>query len=246
LHQITVAVYPVMHRHVQQILKGNPIMKIAVTSSEKHLDAEADPRFGRCRYFLIIDTDTLEYESLENSNVALGSGAGIQSARQMAEKGVKFILTGNCGPKAYQTLSAAGIGVIVGCSGLIRDLVEQFKAGKLTAAETPNVASHFGMSGGPEPEKATPQQSPKPKATGGGMGMGRGGGRGMGKGMGRGMGRGMGMGAGFPSAEDPESQPPSRSLSKKDELNMLKQQAGEMTQEIQQIRQRIRQLEQEE
>jgi len=165
------------------------------------LDAPVDPRFGRCPYFLIVDTDTLDFEAVENPNLALGGGAGIQSAQLMAAKDVKFVLTGNCGPNAHETLSAAGIGVIPGCSGAVRDAVEQFKAGQLNTASEPNVASHSGMAGAPfaSPDQSAPsQQSPMP---GGGMGMGRGrggggGGRGMGRGMGKGMGRGQGRGQG--------------------------------------------------
>ena len=168
-------------------------MKIAITTNGASLDAQVDPRFGRCPFFLIVDTDTMEVEAVENPNVSLGGGAGIQSGQLMADKDVRFVLTGNCGPNAYQTLSAAGIQIIVGCSGPVREVVEQFKAGNLDSTAAPNVASHFGMAGG----------------MGRGMGMGGGGGRGMGRGMGmgggggRGMGRGMGMGAGLPGARQP-------------------------------------------
>ena len=176
-------------------------MKIAITASGSTLDANVDPRFGRCAYVLIVDTDTMEFEALENSNAALGGGAGIQSAQLMAAKNVKFVLTGNCGPNAHATLSAAGIGVIPGCSGAVRDAVERFKAGQLNTASEPTVASHSGMAGVPSPSQGQPmpaQQSPMPA---GGMGTGRGpggggGGRGMGRGMGKGMGRGGGQGQG--------------------------------------------------
>ncbi len=171
-------------------------MKTAVTATGSTLDANVDPRFGRCAYFLIVDTDTMEFEAIENSNAALGGGAGIQSAQLMAAKNVKFVLTGNCGPNAHSTLTAAGIGVIPGCSGTVRDAVERFKAGRLNTADEPNVASRSGMTDvpSPSPDEPTPaQQSPMP---GTGMGMGGGAGGGGGGGGGRGMGRGMGRGGG--------------------------------------------------
>ncbi|MCD6365056.1 MAG: NifB/NifX family molybdenum-iron cluster-binding protein, partial [Planctomycetes bacterium] len=99
-------------------------MKVAITSQGPDMNSALDPRFGRCPYFMIVDTDTMKSEAVENSSVMLGGGAGIQSAQLMAEKDVKFVLTGNCGPNAYQTLSAAGIGVIIGCSGSVADVVE--------------------------------------------------------------------------------------------------------------------------
>ncbi|MGB2986374.1 MAG: NifB/NifX family molybdenum-iron cluster-binding protein [Phycisphaerae bacterium] len=176
-------------------------MRIAITAGGPTLDANVDPRFGRCAYFLIVDTDTMEFEAVENSNAALGGGAGIQSAQLMAAKDVKFVLTGNCGPNAHATLSAAGIGVIPGCSGTVQDAVERFKAGQLNTASEPTVASHSGMADAPSSGQDQPMPSQQPPTPGGGLGMGPGpggggGGRGMGRGMGRGRGRGGGQGRG--------------------------------------------------
>ena len=174
-------------------------MRIAITASGSTLDADLDPRFGRCAYFLIVDTDTLDFEAVENPNVALGGGAGIQSGQLMAAKSVKFVLTGNCGPNAHATLSAAGIGVIPGCSGTVRDAVERFKAGQLNTASEPNVASHSGMADAPSPSAGQPGpggSAGMDRGPGGGKGMGRGMGKGMGRGGGQGRGRGQGRGGG--------------------------------------------------
>ena len=169
-------------------------MRIAITVAEPTLDAAVDPRFGRCPYFLIVDPDDLTFEAIQNESVALGGGAGIQSAQLMAEKGVTSVLTGNCGPNAHQTLAAVGIEVIVGCSGVVRDVIQQFKAGQLGATNQPNVPGHAGMSapGSPTPDPLVPPQTAL--GPGGGMGMGRGMGRGGGMGRGRGRGGGRGMG----------------------------------------------------
>jgi len=232
-------------------------MKIAVTAQQPSLDAAVDPRFGRCPYFLVVETETFGFEAVENPNVMLGGGAGIQSSQLMAEKGVQCVLTGNCGPNAYQTLSAVGIEVIVGCSGVVREVVEQFKANRLRAADAPNVASHFGT--GSPPAQDQPPASQQPPTRGGGMGMGGGIGRGMGRGggtgrglgrgggMGRGMGpgRGIGMGAGASAPGPiPDLQPP-QGPSKEEELAMLRQQAQAVQQQAQQLQERIRQLENE-
>ncbi len=122
-------------------------MKIAITSTGRTLDDEVEARFGRCSHFLIVDTESMEFESMENPNTALGGGAGVQSAQMMAEKDVRTILTGNCGPNAFRVFVEAGIEVIVGVSGKVRDAVEQFKAGKLNAAEGPSVERRFGEGG---------------------------------------------------------------------------------------------------
>jgi predicted Fe-Mo cluster-binding NifX family protein len=122
-------------------------MKVAVTSTSPTLQASVDPRFGRCSCFVIVETEDMSLEAVGNESGSLGGGAGIQSAQLMANKGVKAVLTGNCGPNAHQTLSAAGIDVFVGCSGTVSEVVERFKSGQLSAASGPNVDSHAGMGG---------------------------------------------------------------------------------------------------
>ena len=52
-------------------------MKIVVSSTGKDLDSEIDPRFGRCAYFLLVDTDTMDHEVLDNGNQAIGGGANV-------------------------------------------------------------------------------------------------------------------------------------------------------------------------
>ena len=99
-------------------------MKIAVSATAPHLDADLDPRFGRCQYLLIVDTESMEFEAIENPAMSAPGGAGIQAAQAVAETGVEAVITGNCGPNAYQVLSAAGVPVFVGASGRVRDVVE--------------------------------------------------------------------------------------------------------------------------
>jgi len=120
-------------------------MKIAVTSRGATLEDAVDPRFGRCAWFVVVDTDDMSFEAVENANAAAGGGAGIQSAQLVADKDVKLVLTGNCGPNAFRTLEAAGIQVIIGVSGSVREAVEQYKAGKLSVSGGPNVDRHAGM-----------------------------------------------------------------------------------------------------
>jgi predicted Fe-Mo cluster-binding NifX family protein len=124
------------------------MMKIAITATGPTLDAEIDPRFGRCQYFVIVDPATMQFEALENSSAMAGGGAGISTAQMIAGKGVDAILTGNCGPNAYQVLSAAGIKVITGVAGKVQDAIQGYKSGKFKVSSEPNVAGHFGMGGG--------------------------------------------------------------------------------------------------
>jgi len=123
-------------------------MRIGISATEASLDAEVDPRFGRCQHFIIVDPETLQFEAVENASAAASGGAGISAAQVMVGKGVEAVLTGNCGPNAYQVLSAAGIKVVTGVSGKIRDAIPDYASGKFQAAPQPNVTAHFGAGRG--------------------------------------------------------------------------------------------------
>jgi len=119
-------------------------MKIAISSTGKNLDAQVAPRFGRCPYFLIVNTDTMGFEAISNESELTFGGAGIQAAQIVAKASVKVVITGNVGPNAYKTLKAAGIKVITEVSGTIKDALALYKKDKLQETTAPNVDSHFG------------------------------------------------------------------------------------------------------
>lgn len=119
-------------------------MKIAVSSSGTTLESDIDPRFGRAQNFLVIDTETMAFEVKENTqNLDLPQGAGIQAGKTVADLGVKAVITGNCGPKAFNILEAAEVKVITGISGTVKDAVEKFKSGDLAYTGGPNVEGHW-------------------------------------------------------------------------------------------------------
>jgi predicted Fe-Mo cluster-binding NifX family protein len=120
-------------------------MKVCVTAQGESLDSQVDPRFGRCRYFIIADTDTLESEVIVNPNIESMGGAGIQSAQLVSSKQAKVVITGNVGPNAFKTLEAAKIEVFTGASGSIREVIEKYKKGEFKAVSAPSVTSHSGM-----------------------------------------------------------------------------------------------------
>jgi predicted Fe-Mo cluster-binding NifX family protein len=119
-------------------------MKVAVTAQGKSIDDKLDPRFGRAKYLLIVDTETMEYQALENTqNLDLPQGAGIQAAQNVINEGVGAVVTGNCGPKAFTTLTAARVEVYIGAQGTVRGAVQDFISGSLTKADQANVEGHW-------------------------------------------------------------------------------------------------------
>jgi len=120
-------------------------MKVAVSAMGTDLDAQVDLRFGRCQYFVIVDPDTLEFESIENPNIGAMGGAGIQSGQMMVDRGVRVVLTGNVGPNAFQTLSAAGVQVIAEVNGTVREAIKQFNSDQLRPVSRATVPEYFGV-----------------------------------------------------------------------------------------------------
>jgi len=119
-------------------------MIIAITSQGKELDSEVDPRFGRARYFVVLDTDSDQVTVHDNEqNLNAPQGAGIQASRNVKDLKVKQLITGNIGPKAFDVLRASGIEIFIGASGTVREAVEQWKAGNLKNAAGANVTGHW-------------------------------------------------------------------------------------------------------
>jgi predicted Fe-Mo cluster-binding NifX family protein len=123
-------------------------MKVAVSAQGEKLNAQIDPRFGRCQYFIIVDTESMDFKAILNESLMATGGAGIQAAQTVAGLGVKAVITGHVGPNAYQTLSASGIEIITGINGTVQEAIERFKNGELKATSSPTVGGHFGMGGG--------------------------------------------------------------------------------------------------
>jgi predicted Fe-Mo cluster-binding NifX family protein len=119
-------------------------MRIAVTTQGNDLDAQIDSRFGRAPKFLVVDTETMRFDVIANTqSLDLAQGAGIQSAQNVLVHKPEVILTGNCGPKAFRVLKAAGINVVVGVKGRIGDAIRDYMNGKYVEATEANVEGHW-------------------------------------------------------------------------------------------------------
>jgi predicted Fe-Mo cluster-binding NifX family protein len=120
---------------------------ICVSATANNLDAAIDPRFGRCAYFLIVEPKSMQFTAIPNNGTDATGGAGIQAAQTIANNGAKTVITGNVGPNAFKALSAAGIEIITGASGTIREVVEKYKKGEYSKTTAPTVSGHHGSGG---------------------------------------------------------------------------------------------------
>ena len=119
-------------------------MKIIITSEGSSLESQVDPRFGRAKHFILVDTDSGEFSAHDNAlNLNAPQGAGIQAAQTVARLGSEAVLTGHVGPKAFTTLQAANVAVYTGVSGTVKEAIEQFKSGRLTTAAKADVQGHW-------------------------------------------------------------------------------------------------------
>jgi len=107
-------------------------MRICITSQGDNLDAFLDPRFGRCNYFIIVDSETMEFEALPNPSLSARGGAGIEAAQTVLNKGVDVLITGDVGPNASKVLSTSNIKIITTKeNGTVREILDKFLNGKL-------------------------------------------------------------------------------------------------------------------
>ncbi len=92
-------------------------MKIAVTSTGGSMDALVSEKFGRCQYFLIIDSETMKFETVSNLGEQMQSGAGPKAAELIINKGAQVLLTGHVGDKAENALKKGNIKIVTGLNG---------------------------------------------------------------------------------------------------------------------------------
>lgn len=119
-------------------------MKVAVTAQGKELCSRVDLRFGRAKWIILYDTENGKCQVHDNLvNLTLPQGAGIQTGRNIAELGSEAVITGNVGPNAFKTLSAAGVQVFLTSDATVEDAIEQLGEGGLERVDEANVEGHW-------------------------------------------------------------------------------------------------------
>lgn len=134
-------------------------MKIVVTANGADLEAPASPVFGRCPVYIFVDTETMEFEAVENPAMNAAGGAGIQAAQFVIERGARAVVTGNVGPNAFNVFQPADVPIYLFSGGTVQQAAEAYKEGRLSTVGGANVQAHAGMGMG--------------RGMGRGMGMGR-------------------------------------------------------------------------
>ncbi len=113
-------------------------MRVVVASSGKDLSSKLADRFARAEFFIIYDTDSGEYEVLENSvAISQAHGAGPRVVQMIVSQGVDAIIVPGMGANAFDALSAAGIKAYFGRPTSVEENLELFKEGKLEEMKTP-------------------------------------------------------------------------------------------------------------
>jgi predicted Fe-Mo cluster-binding NifX family protein len=120
-------------------------MKIAIASKGKTISSRVDDRFGRCPYFLILDTKSMTTETIENPGQKEKNAAGIRACQILINKDISAVVVKNIGHNALVTLTGAGMDVYTVASGTVSATIEKMKRGELTAAERPTVGFQEGM-----------------------------------------------------------------------------------------------------
>ncbi|MCD4705783.1 dinitrogenase iron-molybdenum cofactor biosynthesis protein [bacterium] len=108
--------------------KNNEIIKVCVPSEGENLKSEIDSRFGRCKYFMIVEIKKgkiLSTKAIKNNGAEFGGGAGMAAAEQVSKSGAEFLITYDVGPKAQSVLNQLGVKIIKK-SGNIKIALEEF------------------------------------------------------------------------------------------------------------------------
>ena len=85
-------------------------MRIIAVSDGESLDSYVSDDFGHAPYFLLVDSDTLDYDVIVNEFMDSLEGAGIAVAKAIVSLGmVDAVITGGIGPHGIKILQDAGI-----------------------------------------------------------------------------------------------------------------------------------------
>jgi len=113
-------------------------MKICFSASGENEKSMLNARFGRCPYFLVFDTDSKQWQAVNNRAAAEFRGAGVSAAQKVADLGCQIIVTGNMGPNAFNVMNTSDIKIYSGdLEKSIIDNLAMFEDNKLQELLSP-------------------------------------------------------------------------------------------------------------
>ncbi len=111
-------------------------MKVAVSSQGQNIDSKVHTLFGRCDFFVVVDTETGSFESITNDSREAATGAGTACVQSLIKFGTEAVISSQVGPNAYEALKGAGIDVFISKPGLkVEEAIQELKAGTLSKME---------------------------------------------------------------------------------------------------------------
>ena len=102
-------------------------MNIGVSATSGSMEAQVESRFGRCPFFVIVDSETMQFEAFTNPATSLTGGAGPRTVQEFKQRGAEVVLTGHVGPNAQTALEQSGLKVVTDVTGTVREAVENYK-----------------------------------------------------------------------------------------------------------------------
>lgn len=117
---------------------------IAVTSVDGTLGGVVNERFGRCKKFVVYDSEKRAFEVMDNQkNMGTAQGAGIQTAQAVIDLGANTVISGHFGPQAFEVLNTAGINVYTVSDISVAEALRRFRQGELDRLCAPDVDGHW-------------------------------------------------------------------------------------------------------
>ena len=104
-------------------------MKIAVSSTGQGLKSQTSPVFGRCPWFVIVETDGKKitgHKDVQNGAAMQAGGAGIMAAQTVGNEGANVVISGAVGPRAFGVFQQVGIEAYAGTEGTVEENVMRF------------------------------------------------------------------------------------------------------------------------
>ncbi|MBQ8180279.1 MAG: NifB/NifX family molybdenum-iron cluster-binding protein [Candidatus Methanomethylophilaceae archaeon] len=101
-------------------------MRLFVVSEGESLDSYVADDFGHAPFFLVVDSDTLDYHVVVNEHADAPEGAGMAVANAIVSLEVDAVITGGIGMHGYKILNDAGIQVSSDEEGTVEDCIRDF------------------------------------------------------------------------------------------------------------------------